>query len=345
MAFDGIITKSVVNELHNLIGYKIDKVYEPDKNTIVLGLYRKGENFSLLSCISSNNCRLHLTSYNQKNPLTAPNFCMLLRKHIIGFKIKNIYTIDLERIVFIDLENNENPNKIISKKLIIELMGKHSNIILTDENNIIIDSMRHTTIEEHSNRDIYPSSRYIFPEAQKYSFLELTSFEDFYSKIEPKLSEYITNQITNIDNLNISNFGLDKIISNTFNGISLSFVQNVIKELAITDISKDALKAVYDKINKIINSNSLSLIINDKDYYLTNSKENFSDVFHLNFALDKFYFEKESSELFKNYKNSILSLILQTLKKYEKRLVNIDNKLIECKDMDKYRLYRRTYNF
>lgn len=341
MAFDGIITKSVTHELTNIIGYKIDKVYEPDKNTIILGLYGKGLNLSLLMCISSNNCRLHLTTHNQKNPLTAPNFCMLLRKHLIGFKIKDIYTIDLERVIFIDLENNENPNKPINKKLIVELMGKHSNIILCNENNIIIDSLRHTSVEEHSNRDIYPTSRYFFPETQKYSFLELKDFDDFYSKIEPKLTEYISIQISNIENLNISNFGIDKIIANTFNGFSLSFIQNIIKELNITDISKEALEIIYNKINELLNSNSLDITIyNDgKDYYLCNSSNENIETFHINFAIDDFYSKKETSELFKNYRNSILNLILATLKKYEKRLSNIDNKLEECNNMDKFRLY------
>lgn len=341
MAFDGIITKSITQELKNIIGYKIDKIYEPDKNTILLGLYGRSKNFSLLACISANNCRLHLTSHLQKNPATAPNFCMLLRKHLIGLKIKNIYTIDLERIVFIDLENNENPNKPIYKKLIIELMGKHSNIILTNENNIIIDSMRHTSVEEHSNRDVYPTARYFFPETQKYSFLDLKDFEDFYNKIEPKLTEYIVFQAQNIDNLKISNFGLDKIISNTFNGISLSFIQNIIKKLNITDISKETLELLYNKINEILNSSSLDIFLTDdkKDFYLFNSSYEKSDIFHLNFSIDDFYFEKETSELFKNYRNGILHLILATLKKYEKRLENIDNKLSECNDMDKFRLY------
>ena len=103
MAFDGIVTKIVTKELQNIINYKIDKIYEPDKNTIILGLYGKFENLSLLLCISPNNCRLHLTNHQQKNPNIAPNFCMLLRKHILGYKIKSISTIDLERIIFIDL--------------------------------------------------------------------------------------------------------------------------------------------------------------------------------------------------------------------------------------------------
>mgnify|MGYP004640240963 FL=1 len=341
MAFDGIIIKKISTELKNIIGFKIDKVYEPDKNTVTLGLYGKCSNLSLLMCISSNNCRLHLTSHQQKNPTMAPNFCMLLRKYLIGLKIKNIYTVDLERIVFIDLENNENPNKPIYRKLIIELMGKHSNIILTDSNDIIIDSMRHTSTLENSNRDIYPTARYIFPEANKYSFLELKDFDDFYSKIEPKLTEYITQNSLNIESLSISNFMLDKIISNTFNGISLSFIQNILKELEIGDISKKNLELIFNKINEILSSSSLDVFIteNKNDYYLYTSNIMYKNQFNLNFKIDDFYFEKESSELFKNYRNSILHLILATLKKYEKRLENIDNKLSECNNMDKYRLY------
>ena len=90
MAFDGIVTKSICKELKNIIGYKVDKIYQPDKNTIMLGLYKKSSNINLLSCISANNYRIHLTKHDYKNPNIAPNFCMLLRKHLIGFKIKDI---------------------------------------------------------------------------------------------------------------------------------------------------------------------------------------------------------------------------------------------------------------
>ena len=341
MAFDGIVTHKVVQELKSLIGYKIDKVFEPDKNTIILGLYGKSSNFSLLLCTSSNNCRIHLTTHNQKNPLIAPNFCMLLRKHLIGLKIKNIYTVDLERIVFIDLENNENPNKPIQKRIIIELMGRHSNIIITDVNGIIIDSMRHTSTFEHSTRDIYPTSRYKFLEAKKYSFLELKDFDDFYLKIEPQITELIVNQIENISDLDISNFNLDKIISNTFNGLSKSFVQNIIIELGISSISKESLKLLYDKINEIIYSGNLDVVFNDtfSDYYLYTCKNELQDNYNINFKLDNFYFSKELDELFKNYRNSILNLILALLKKYEKRLENIDIKLKECEEMNTYRIY------
>ena len=341
MAFDGIVTKAITLELKKIIGYKIDKIYQPDKNTITLGLYGNFTNLSLLICISSNNCRLHLTTHNQKNPSTAPNFCMLLRKHLIGFKIKNIYTVDLERIVFIDFENNENPNKPIQKKLVIELMGKHSNIILQDKSNIIIDSLRHTSTLENSNRDIYPTARYIFPLSNKYSFIDLKDFNDFYLKIEPKITNLLVEQSSTIDSLDINEFQIDKIISNTFNGISLSFIKGILINYNIKKLTLDNLKQIYNIIKDTISYKNLkiSFFNNSKDYYICKNTELNPSSFYLNYSIDDFYFEKESAELFKNYRNSILHLILATLKKYEKRLENIDSKLLECNNMDKYRIY------
>lgn len=296
MAFNSIVLKTVISELDNLIGFKVDKVNEPDKNTIVLGLYGKSTHLNLLSSISSNNFRFHLTNNQLKNPSTAPNFCMLLRKHIIGLKIKQISSFNLERIIFIELENIENPNKPIIKKLIIELMGKHSNIILTDENNIIIDSMRHTTVENKSQRDIYPTSRYLLPRENK--FETPNDFIEFYNKFEPNIVSMLNSNFSSIDE-------------------------------------------IYNWLETIINNNKFKIeTINNKEYNLIiDNSDNTPNHYSLNYSLDKFYFEKESNELFINYRNRVLTFILQTLKKYEKRLLNIDNKITECNDMDKYKLY------
>ncbi len=328
MAFDGIVTKKIVDELSDLKNYKIDKIYEPDKNTITLGLYGNFQNISILASIS-NNYRIHLTKHVVKNPNTAPNFCMLLRKHILGYKIKNIYTKSLERIVFLVLENLENPEKPIFKTLIIELMGKHSNIILVDENNIVIDSIRHTSVEENSLRDIYPTAKYMLPNLNKYNILEMKNFEEFYSHID---SENVVNSI--LDNFaGIGAINLNYIVKN----ISLQ-KDNEYKS------SKLLAHKIYTEITKLLYSKSLTIDIiykNNlpKDFALKCLDKTSQNDFELNYSLDDFYFEKESLELFKNYRNSILNLILSTLKKYEKRLHNIDDKLDECSKMDTFKLY------
>ena len=329
MAFDGIVTKKIVDELQNIQDYKIDKIYQPDKNTVILGLYGNYTNVSILACISSNNYRIHLTTNLVKNPTIAPNFCMLLRKHILGYKIKDIYTKSLERIVFIELENLENPDKPIYKTLVIELMGKHSNIILLDENRIIIDALRHTSVEENAQRDIYPTSRYYEPISNKHNLLEINNFEQFFNLL--KLDE---------------DSNIEDSIVNTFNGIGLSNLKALTMDIKSKNeytSQKNVAHIIYNSILEILNSKNLSIKTtsqkNDSpnDYCLVSSCE--KNSFSLNFAIDDFYFSKENNEIFKNFRNMLLNIILSTLKKYEKRLQNIDEKLEECKSMDKYKLY------
>ena len=329
MAFDGIVTKKIVDELQNIQDYKIDKIYQPDKNTVILGLYGNYTNVSILACISSNNYRIHLTTNLVKNPTIAPNFCMLLRKHILGYKIKDIYTKSLERIVFIELENLENPDKPIYKTLVIELMGKHSNIILLDENRIIIDALRHTSVEENAQRDIYPTSRYYEPISNKHNLLEISNFEEFFNLL--KLDE---------------DSNIEDSIVNTFNGIGLSNLKALTMDIKSKNeytSQKNVAHSIYNSILEILNSKNLSIKTTSQkkdspnDYCLVSSCE--KNSFSLNFAIDDFYFSKENNEIFKNFRNMLLNIILSTLKKYEKRLQNIDEKLEECKSMDKHKLY------
>lgn len=87
MAFDGIVAKQLIHELSTcLIGGKINKIYQPNKNEILFGVYSNGKHYTLLVNIDANHCRMHLTNYSKPNPLNAPNFCMLLRKHLVRCK-------------------------------------------------------------------------------------------------------------------------------------------------------------------------------------------------------------------------------------------------------------------
>lgn len=313
MAFDGIVTKAIVTELQELVGSKIDKVHEPDKNTIVLGLYSQGKNYALNICIDAHNCRLNLTTHNKLNPLVAPNFCMLLRKHLIGGKISNISMQGLERIVNIEIETINEFNEIENKTLILELMGKHSNIILKNQNDIIIDAMRHIA-SNNSYREILPSRIYTLPQSNKYEFTKLSGPEEFGEKLE----------IDSTEN------DYAKKLSNTFTGISLSFAKSAVEQRELPEI--------YNYINEIINSEKLKFELEGSDYVLKLSDQE-KEMFELNFFIDDFYFERETTEAFTNARNTMLRMILEVLKKYKNRLASIDAKLQECDGMDKYRLY------
>ena len=329
MAFDGIVTQAITHELKNdLIGGKIDKIHQPDKNTILLGIYSNSIHYALNICIDAHNCRINLTTNSKENPLVAPNFCMLLRKHLIGGKISTIEMYGLERLVKINIETINEFNEIEIKSLIIELMGKHSNIILINDKNIIIDSLRHIWATDTIYRDILPSRTYSFPTSEK---LDYTKISDIYSIFQ--------------DNLNLSVEEFSKLFANTFNGFSLSFIKSALEKCNITTINKENLLKLQKYINNILTfPNNLyftEVYKNNKlsDFTLSLGNNVTVEKFYLNKFIDNFYFSRETEETFNNCKNNALKLVTDSQKKLLNRLNSINTKLKDCEEIDKYRLY------
>lgn len=329
MAFDGIVTQAITHELKNdLIGGKIDKIHQPDKNTILLGIYSNSIHYALNICIDAHNCRINLTTNSKENPLVAPNFCMLLRKHLISGKISTIEMYGLERLVKINIETINEFNEIEIKSLIIELMGKHSNIILINDKNIIIDSLRHIWATDTIYRDILPSRTYSFPTSEK---LDYTKISDIYSIFQ--------------DNLNLSVEEFSKLFANTFNGFSLSFIKSALEKCNITTINKENLLKLQKYINNILTfPNNLyftEVYKNNKlsDFTLSLGNNITVEKFYLNKFIDNFYFSRETEETFNNCKNNALKLATDSQKKLLNRLNSINTKLKDCEERDKYRLY------
>ena len=163
---------------------------------------------------------------------------MLLRKYLIGARISRIFMNGLERIVNIELETINEFNEIEVKTLIVELMGKHSNVILVDNNNKIIAPMRYIS-SENAEQEIIPSRYYLLPSSNKFDFTAIKSFEEFYAKFT-----------------NISFDELAKSIVDTFTGFSLSFVQTSISKCNIKNISKEDLEKLYNYFCKILKNPS-----------------------------------------------------------------------------------------
>lgn len=335
MAFDGIFLQAISTELQNLTGSRIDKIYQPSKNCIIIGMYLSGKNYALQINIDSQNYSVFLTTHSKPNPLVAPNFCMLLRKYLLGLRIKNFVTSHLERILTIELEGFDDVDDLISYKLIIELMGKHCNILLVNEENIIIDCIRHISNNENENsktRNLYPHNLYKYPIIEKLDFFDIQNFDDFYEKIYSQTT-------------NISLETLPNIISELWNGISKLFIITGIKYLNLTKIDKESLNLLFKYIKSAILDSSFdfkTFTDNDnnlKDFTLIPVKNKDNDIFNLNYNLDDFSYNKTSYESLKNYKNSLLKIVLEILKQYKKRLYHMQEKLKECDNMEKYRIY------
>ena len=323
MAFDGMVLKSVVKELNILKNGKVNRIYEPSNNNIIFSIYAEGSTYALDIDVSANNYRINLTTHEKSNPYVAPNFCMLLRKYLIGARINKIYTNGLERIVFIEFECFNEMNDKITRTLVIELMGKYSNIILLNHENVILDALKRfdTNVINADERNIMPMRKYILPSSNKMN-IETLSKENF----------MVICKSQNIHTL-------DLLLSSTFTGISKLFIQSALDFLKISNtVSDKNLEELYDYIFNILSSNNV-VCKKYKNNYSIFIDNNEKEAFQINFFLDDFYYEKMQEDLFKNYRNNLLKVINNTLDKITKKLDNINNKIEACKDMNKYKIY------
>lgn len=325
MAFDGIVTKAVVSELNTcLINGKINKIFEPNKNEILLGVYSSGKNYCLNVSIDSVNYRINLTTNSKPNPQNVLNFCMVLRKHLTGGTIKRIYSNGLERIVFIDIDVYNELNDLITKTLVVELMGKHSNIILLNSEHTVIDSLRHLNKFDNSNRDIFPGSKYLNIESAKKDFLAVKTFDEFYKDVS-------------IDSENFPS-----TLSKVYNGFGKKNISYLLEALNIpTAVSTNDLKEVYSYLKDLFANMPDNVILKEypsvkKDYFAYKST---NDGLAVNFYLDDFYTSKEQSEQFKQYRDTVLKLVLNHVGKIKERISTIDLKIADCTNAEKCRLY------
>ncbi len=167
MPFDGILTNKIAKELNNiLIGGRIGKIHQIRQDAIIMQIRAAGENHRLLLSCNVTSARIHLTDRQFENPDTPPVFCMLLRKHFSGGIIKGITTSGFERIVTIEAEVTDDLGDRSMKKLIIEIMGRHSNIIMLNKDNFIIDAMKHVDNQVNRVRELLPARAYVLPPVQ-----------------------------------------------------------------------------------------------------------------------------------------------------------------------------------
>jgi predicted ribosome quality control (RQC) complex YloA/Tae2 family protein len=205
MALDGLVISNVVYELNEkLAGGRINKIAQPETDELILTIKCNSEQVRLLLSASASLPLIYLTNENKPSPLTAPNFCMLLRKHLNSAKILGITQPGLERIIQIEIEHLNELGDACIKYLIIEIMGKHSNIIFVDDKNTIIDSIKHISGLVSSVREVLPGRDYFIPQTtEKLDPLEL-NYNKFTEKILSKpssIGKALYNSLTGISPL------------------------------------------------------------------------------------------------------------------------------------------------
>lgn len=204
MALDGFVISNIVYELkEKLVGGRITKISQPEKDELVITI-KNYDTFKLFISASASLPLVYLTEESKANPLTAPNFCMLLRKHLNSARIISITQPEFERILKIEIEHLDEMGDLCTKFLVIEIMGKHSNIIFIDENNRIVDSIKHISGFVSSVREVLPGREYFIPKTvEKFDPVTVTK-EDFFTAVLTKpmsISKAIYQSLTGISPL------------------------------------------------------------------------------------------------------------------------------------------------
>lgn len=255
MTYDGIVTRKIVNELKNVIlGGKIQKITQPSKNDIVLNVYSMGKSYKLLLSANNNEARIHLTNKKFENPEVPPNYTMVLRKHINQGKIVDITQKGLDRVVIFSISSIDEMGFDTSKKLIVEIMGKYSNIILTDENYKIIDSIKRVSENMSSVRQLLPGLTYEFVEDNKCDITD-PDFSYDIKKLDQKLAD---------------NTKPDKIFHKNYTGFSPIVGKEIVYRAGIDPKINWGLVSEHEK------NNMNSILYQFRDDIINNNLEAFS---------------------------------------------------------------------
>ena len=191
MSFDGNMLHHVTTELNQQINTgRITKIYQLSAYDLLFMIHANKEKHQLLISASPNYARIHLTKFNHERPETPPNFCMFLRKHLEGGIIQEIYQNENDRVIVFEIEKRNELGDLAVKNLIIEVTGRHANIIVTDNTFKIMEAIKHIMPFEGTSRTIYPGAVYRFPTSEKtnpYNNEQTNQFFDENKDISPRL--------------------------------------------------------------------------------------------------------------------------------------------------------------
>ncbi len=346
MALDGCVIAALTHELKSQLHTgRIDKIYQPEIDEIIFTIRNNRKNYKILLSASSNCPRIHFTKSDKKNPMDPPNFCMVLRKHLLGGRIIDIIQPKFERMIKLVIESFDELNILRTKELIIEMMGRHSNIILVDcENNKIIDSIKRIPSYISRYRQVLPGIEYAMPPSQnKVNPLEINTKDNFISVIQDK------DKRTSIY----------KAIYTSFTGISpllsreICYRSSIDENIILSNLDKQMINSIYRNFMNIINK------IKANDFapaiYYDNATEKYIDfssidISYLNYyekqlfestsdIVESFYFKRDSKERMKQRTNDLRKNIHVKLDKAYNKLSNLNEDLKKGYNAEKYKLY------
>lgn len=345
MAFDGITVAALVQELKNtLTDGRINKIAQPETDELLLTIKTVNGMKRLYISASASLPLIYLTNENKPSPMTAPGFCMLLRKHINNGRIIKISQPKLERIIHFDIEHLNEMGDLCRKTLIVEIMGKHSNIIFCDDKGRIIDSIKHVSAQMSSVREVLPGRDYFIPDTMnKHDPLEV-GYEDFTRLLRTRPMP------------------LSKAIYTSFTGVSpvvaeeICYLSGIESTVTFNDLSEDIGIHLYNQFHiyfESVKQGDFHPVI----YYDRQSPKDFSCLPLTHFdrypakeydsvstILSTYYAEKNTITRIRQ-KSADLRRVVQTSLERNRKKYDLQSRQIkDTLDRDKYKVYGELIN-
>ena len=335
MPMDGLTLGFAAREINERIaGGRIDKITQPEKDAIVLLVRAESTNYKLLLCASPNNARLHFTTQNFSNPLEPPMFCMLLRKQLMSGRILEVKQIGGDRVIHIDIDTVDEMGDHVLRRLVLEIMGRHSNLILVDGDGRILDAARHVSLDMSRVRQVQPGLPYLPPPGQdKLDPVDVTA-----ETLLPYLEK-------------AGDVPFHKAIAASVSGMSMPTA----KELAFRVLERgadrpDDLSAAAARLADLIRRlpamcDPRVLLDDDGDPadvfafpYLMHPLENQAEAASVSAALERYFGTRDRQDRLNQKSASMVKLLKTHIERCEKKLAQQEEDLSNAAKMEEYRL-------
>lgn len=342
MPLDGMTLHFLKNELSKaLIGSRVDKIYQPSHDELVFLMRTREGSMRLLLSASANCPRVHLTKYAPENPSQPPMLCMLFRKLLAGATITNIRQQGLDRIVFIDFSGTNEIGDKTSYTVAVEIMAKHSNIIIIDENGIVTDSVKRIDSNQSSVRLVLPGGNYCLPPSQNKFIILETDINTLCKNIFTIQNKHLSGALLE------SVEGMSPLISRE---IALAVSPADVSPSDLSDSEKIKLLSNLEKLKKTLIDNTATPFILKKD----GGKPfdfSFIDITQYGFSaesvkmngfsemLDEFYYEKDLRDRTRQRSSSLLKLLNNSVSRLTRKIETQKAELKKCESKDELRKF------
>ena len=345
MAFDGITIACMVHELsEKLVGGRITKISQPEKDEVLLTIKSLSGQYRLFISASASLPLIYLTDENKPAPLTAPNFCMVLRKYLQGGRVVEVVQPGLERVIRIKVEHLDEMGDTCIRVLCFELMGKYSNLILCDDQNIILDSLKHVSAVMSSVREVLPQREYFIPVTVEKKDALTTDYEEFAGMA--KESRQAPFKMIYQSYTGISPFMAREICNNA----------NVDDRIMAGDLEEPSLKRLYnafDEIKEVIKERKYTpcMILENgkvKEYAVTDilsypaEQKCFYDS--ISQLLFEFYASKNKEDVMRQKSLHLRKTVQTILERDYKKLDLQQKQLKDAGEREKYKIYGELLN-